>query len=242
MESAQSDGVPTAHGAFIRPKRIALRVTKGNTKKCRHPAPASPITPAASAANALQRNTFFTITRGGTPFALGVGDRGTREGGRTPLALRKRKLRQGLGRIPNCRDCMARSAGACDARTVDEDKGMRNFGVTTVPSVDRDGSRGASGNQDKAAPQPCAWCHQNGESRTSRNGSSLTVKSSCPKCDRPIELVTIMHASQLTGKSTKTIYTWMEKGLISYRRLASGARLVCLSSLFLPVEGNVRVQ
>lgn len=117
---------------------------------------------------------------------------------------------------------------------------MRNFGA--VQSLDRDGSHIVSGHQEKSAPQYCAWCHQNGELRSSRNGSSLTVKSNCPKCDRPVELVTIMHASQLTGKSTKTIYTWMEKGLISYRRLASGARLVCLSSLFLPAEGNVRDQ
>jgi excisionase family DNA binding protein len=47
-----------------------------------------------------------------------------------------------------------------------------------------------------------------------------------------ITLISITAAAQVVNVSRKTIYQWIEKGLISTVRSAAGRQLVCFSSLF----------
>lgn len=83
----------------------------------------------------------------------------------------------------------------------------------------------------------CAWCHQ-AEEPLSLPGQpfvqSIPKAPTCPSCQCIITLVTIRKACELVCKSKRTIYQWIEKGLVSTVRTASGTPLVCLSSLFAP--------
>ena len=81
----------------------------------------------------------------------------------------------------------------------------------------------------------CEWCHQGDHSVPLPAVPSLqnALKSPrCPKCQRGIALISITTASQVVNVSRKTIYLWIEKGLVSTVRIAGGRQLVCFSSLF----------
>lgn len=87
----------------------------------------------------------------------------------------------------------------------------------------------------------CSWCHQADEP-SSLPGSVQTTRNSpsCPQCQRAIILITIRKACEMVSKSKRTMYQWMEKGLVSTVRSSSGTPLVCLSSLFSPSEKEAR--
>src|SRR6266566_2281151 len=81
----------------------------------------------------------------------------------------------------------------------------------------------------------CEWCHQGDGSVALPAVPSLqnAMRSPrCPKCERVIALISITTASQVVNVSRKTIYLWIEKGLVSTVRIAGGRQLVCFSSLF----------
>src|SRR5713101_1165728 len=85
----------------------------------------------------------------------------------------------------------------------------------------------------------CSWCHQADEPLSlPAQPPALTISKSplCPQCHRPVTLVTIGRACEIVSKSKRTIYQWMENGLISTVRTSGGAPLICFSSLFTPSE------
>ena len=82
---------------------------------------------------------------------------------------------------------------------------------------------------------PCSWCHQGNNSVKTPVVPLLqhSLKSPrCPLCQRAIALVSVTTASAAVNVSRKTIYQWIEKGLVSTVRSAGGRQLVCFSSLF----------
>ena len=85
----------------------------------------------------------------------------------------------------------------------------------------------------------CSWCHQT-EDCLQIPGKPLMHNSakypSCPQCSREIKLITIRRACEVVSKSKKTIHEWVNKGLVSTVRSASGTPLICLSSLFVPSD------
>ncbi len=84
----------------------------------------------------------------------------------------------------------------------------------------------------------CGWCHQSDDA-LSLPGQLLPQNApspACPQCHRSITLVAIRKACELVGKSKRTIYQWIDKGLVSTVRSASGAPLICMSSLFAPAD------
>lgn len=89
----------------------------------------------------------------------------------------------------------------------------------------------------------CSWCHQADEplSLPGQPAMPNNPKSpTCASCHRPIMLITISKACELVSKSKRTLYQWIEKGLVSVVRTSGGTPLVCLSSLFAPSEHEVR--
>ena len=89
----------------------------------------------------------------------------------------------------------------------------------------------------------CSWCHQADEPSSLPGQSSvqtITKSPTCPQCHRAITLITIRRACEMVSKSKRTMYQWMEKGLVSTVRSSSGTPLVCLSSLFSPSEEEAR--
>jgi excisionase family DNA binding protein len=80
----------------------------------------------------------------------------------------------------------------------------------------------------------CSWCHQNDVILFPGVLSAQDTHRSprCPGCARVITLISITAAAQVVNVSRKTIYQWIEKGLISTVRSAAGRQLVCFSSLF----------
>jgi hypothetical protein len=58
----------------------------------------------------------------------------------------------------------------------------------------------------------------------------------CPTCNRDVILIDINMACQIIGKTRKTIYTWIKKGLITTVYLADSRQLIIYSSLFLPKQ------
>jgi|SRR5436190_9036989 len=80
----------------------------------------------------------------------------------------------------------------------------------------------------------CEWCHQGDHSVIPAVPSLQNALKfpRCPKCQRGIALISITTASQVVNVSRKTIYLWIEKGLVSTVRIAGGRQLVCFSSLF----------
>jgi len=89
----------------------------------------------------------------------------------------------------------------------------------------------------------CTWCHQADEplSLPGKPPVQNIIKSpTCPHCHRAITLITIRRACEMVSKSKRTMYQWMEKGLVSTVRSSSGTPLVCLSSLFSPSEEEAR--
>lgn len=89
----------------------------------------------------------------------------------------------------------------------------------------------------------CSWCHQADEPSSLPGQSSvqtITHSPTCPQCHRAITLITIRRACEMVSKSKRTMYQWMEKGLVSTVRSSSGTPLVCLSSLFSPSDEEAR--
>jgi excisionase family DNA binding protein len=85
----------------------------------------------------------------------------------------------------------------------------------------------------------CLWCHQIDDDSAPTNGlnrPNFRQSASCPQCGRSIALVSIPTAAQIVKVSRKTIYDWLQKGLVSSVRTCGGRQLVCLSSLFDPRE------
>jgi len=81
----------------------------------------------------------------------------------------------------------------------------------------------------------CTWCHQSNESFAMPETPALQDPVRCPKCPRchrSISLVGITSAAKVMNVSRKTIYRWIDKGLVTTCRTASGRQLVCYSSLF----------
>jgi excisionase family DNA binding protein len=81
----------------------------------------------------------------------------------------------------------------------------------------------------------CTWCHQSDlpfvMPETPPPPDPLRGPK-CPRCHRGIFLIGITNAAKVMNVSRKTIYHWIEKGLITTCRTASGRQLVCYSSLF----------
>jgi hypothetical protein len=89
----------------------------------------------------------------------------------------------------------------------------------------------------------CSWCHQADEPLSLPGQAPMpnTPKSlTCPSCYRPIMLITICKACELVSKSKRTLYQWIERGLVSTVRTTSGTPLVCLTSLFAPSNEEAR--
>lgn len=89
----------------------------------------------------------------------------------------------------------------------------------------------------------CVWCHQADEplSLPGQPAVRAVAKSpTCPQCHRMITFITIRKACELVSKSKRTMYEWIDKGLVSTVRSSSGAPLICLSSLFAPSKDEVR--
>lgn len=85
----------------------------------------------------------------------------------------------------------------------------------------------------------CCWCHQSDDPFSiAGQYAHGSIWPTCPQCHRPIILVTIRKASEVSSKSRRTIYQWIDKRLVSAVRTASGAPLICLSSLFSPPDGD----
>lgn len=83
----------------------------------------------------------------------------------------------------------------------------------------------------------CNWCHQSeAPIFLADHSGPLDMGKSfrCPQCDRGITLVTIRRACELVNVSKKTMYHWIHKGRVSTQKIASGRRLICLSSLLIP--------
>ena len=89
----------------------------------------------------------------------------------------------------------------------------------------------------------CNWCHQ-AEEPFSSPGQPLVQNvpksPTCPRCHRAITLITIRKACEMVSKSKRTIYQWIERGLVSTVRTARGTPLICLSSLFSPSDEEAR--
>ena len=81
----------------------------------------------------------------------------------------------------------------------------------------------------------CTWCHQSNQSFAKPETPELQDAVRCPKCPRShrrISLVGITNAAKVMNVSRKTIYQWIEKGLVTTCRIASGRQVICYSSLF----------
>ena len=83
----------------------------------------------------------------------------------------------------------------------------------------------------------CTWCHQADEPSSlpgQPTEQGIAKSPTCPRCHRTITLITIRKACDLVCKSKRTMYQWIDKGLVSIVRSTSGTPLVCFSSLFVP--------
>lgn len=68
---------------------------------------------------------------------------------------------------------------------------------------------------------------------------SVSADDRCPKCGETRSLLSIRAAAELVGVNRKTIYRWIEAGLLDYRRLPSRAiRIYEESLLKVPRRGN----
>jgi hypothetical protein len=64
-----------------------------------------------------------------------------------------------------------------------------------------------------------------------------SVRGMCPQCGTEVRLVSSNQAAVLAGESTRTIYRWIEDGLIHFTETREGHLFVCLASL--PQLGEV---
>jgi hypothetical protein len=53
----------------------------------------------------------------------------------------------------------------------------------------------------------------------------------CECCQKDTKFLAIYHAKDLVNVCRSTIYYWMEHGLIHWRELPSGRRIICQESL-----------
>ena len=89
----------------------------------------------------------------------------------------------------------------------------------------------------------CLWCHQ-----TSNLTSDWEIQPAglpkpsgmCPRCQRGINLVTINSACASVGVTRKTMYHWIEKGIVRTIRTSAGRQLICFSTLFVPNEERMQ--
>jgi predicted site-specific integrase-resolvase len=53
----------------------------------------------------------------------------------------------------------------------------------------------------------------------------------CDHCKRSTHFVPVYRAAEITGVSRRSIYSWIDKGLVHWTRLPSGRRMICTESL-----------
>jgi len=63
----------------------------------------------------------------------------------------------------------------------------------------------------------------------------------CPQCSKPVELVTVNHASHVSKVSRKTIYNWITQDKVHAYETAGGQIRVCLESLIRPYKVKAAV-
>jgi IS30 family transposase len=61
--------------------------------------------------------------------------------------------------------------------------------------------------------------------------SALPTGVFCDYCQKDTRFLAIHHAIELVNVCRSTIYYWMEHGLIHWRELPSGRRVICQESL-----------
>lgn len=86
----------------------------------------------------------------------------------------------------------------------------------------------------------CAWCQQGIEVLPEPDVLQPRT-AQCPQCRRTIRLVSIELAHSTVDVSRRTMYIWIEKGLVRTVRLASGRSLICFSSLFRAQKNRAEV-
>jgi hypothetical protein len=64
-----------------------------------------------------------------------------------------------------------------------------------------------------------------------------TAEADCLSCGRRVKMATPEQAVTLTGIHSRTIYGWVEGGLVHFIETADGYLLICLDSLH-PVQEN----
>ena len=62
----------------------------------------------------------------------------------------------------------------------------------------------------------------------------------CKTCKKQTTFLPVYFAVAFSGRSRRTIYNWMERGLIHWRPLPTGRRLICRESLILPTAAPTR--
>jgi hypothetical protein len=62
----------------------------------------------------------------------------------------------------------------------------------------------------------------------------------CKTCKKQTTFLPVYFAVAFAGRSQRTIYYWMERGLFHWRPLPSGRRLICRESLILPTAAPTR--
>jgi excisionase family DNA binding protein len=80
----------------------------------------------------------------------------------------------------------------------------------------------------------CTWCHQSNPLALPETPAlqDSVRRPKCPRCHRSISFVGVTSAAKVMSVSRKTIYQWIDKGLVTTCRTASGRQLICYSSLF----------
>ncbi len=56
------------------------------------------------------------------------------------------------------------------------------------------------------------------------------VNKQCPACAKPVWMATPEYAADVYGVKTRTVYQWVEAGLIHFTETPDGTLLVCLNS------------
>ena len=77
----------------------------------------------------------------------------------------------------------------------------------------------------------CLWCHQ-GDQPLPEVQLRKPEVTQCPICHRSIALVTIEIACRAIQVSRKTLYKWIDKGMVQRVKAANGRSRLCFSSLF----------
>ena len=63
------------------------------------------------------------------------------------------------------------------------------------------------------------------------NRPFVSLQKSCDRCTEPSGMITPDEAAALCDVSTRTIYRWLESGVIHFSETAEEGLLICLSSL-----------